>query len=117
MNPRDQRPVVTAHTPTPATEAVTSEAAPIGGLDEISSIHSNLAVTLCSVEQLAGLLETLADKGFSNASAAKDDWQMRWWEQAQCLATMLERAATEMKAEADAIYSIVYDIQHRGRAQ
>ena len=63
---------------------------------------------------MAGLLETLADKGFSNASAAKDDWQMRWWEQAQCLASMLERAATEMKADADAIYSIVYDIRHRG---
>ena len=49
------------------------------------------------------------------AIAAKDDWQMRWWEQAQCLASMLERAATEMKADADAIYSVVYDIQHRGR--
>jgi len=106
---------MTAHTPAPATEAVTSEAAPIGGLDEISSIHSNMAVTLCNVEQFAGLLETLADKGFGNAIAAKDDWQMRWWEQAQCLASMLERAATEMKADADAIYSVVYDIQHRGR--
>jgi hypothetical protein len=45
---------VTARTPTSATEAVTSEAAPIGGLDEISSIHSNVAMNLCGVEQLAG---------------------------------------------------------------
>jgi hypothetical protein len=108
-------------------ENAVEPAAPIGGLDEISQHHSELALNLCTVEQLALLLETLSDKAYSNAAATQKlagssvvvtsecEWQMRWWEQAQCIATLLEKVAKELETSNEAIYSVVYGIQRQGR--
>ena len=103
-----------AHTPRPATEAatVTSEAAAsIGGLQEISNRMNDVMMAAHDTRNLAALLETLSGTGYSNASAANDEWQMKWWEQAEYLGGILERLSVELHANAEAIETALYEIQ------
>ena len=67
-------------------------------------------------ETSAALLETLSDTGYSNASAAKDEWQMKWWEQAEYLGGILERLSVELLANAEAIETALYEIRGGRRA-
>jgi hypothetical protein len=111
-----------------ATDNDTTEACkPESGLEEINRHHNIIACEICNIEGLAGLLETLSEKGYASASAAQaleakghsvsfadTDWQMRWWSQATCIATMLEKLAKELETENEAIHSVVYAIQ-KGR--
>jgi hypothetical protein len=105
---------MTAHTP--ITEGATSETAPTGGLEEISNRMTDVALASHDAGNLAALLETLSGTGYKNASAAKDEWQMKWWEQAEYLGGILERLSVELHANAEAIETALYDIQHGRRA-
>jgi hypothetical protein len=105
---------MSAHTPTPATEAVTSEAAPLGGLQDISTRMSDVMMASHDAGNLAALLETLSGTGYSNASAANDEWQMKWSEQAEYLGGVLERLSVELHDNAAAIESALHDIQRGG---
>jgi hypothetical protein len=105
-----------AHTPTSAPEVVRSEAAPLGGLQEISNRMSDVMMAAHDTRNLAALLETLSGTGYSNASAANDEWQMKWWEQAEYLGGVLERLGIELHDNVAAIETALYDIQHGRRA-
>jgi hypothetical protein len=101
---------------TPITEGATSETAPTGGLEEISNRMTDVVMSSHDARNLAALLETLSGTAYRNACAANDEWQMKWWAQAEYLGGILERLGVELHDNAEAIETALYDIQHGRRA-
>ena len=86
-------------------------------VDTIDSLMNSVMLAAIHVGQAGGLLETLSATGYSNACAAKDDWQEQWWSQATYLAHVLEQHAAELKAKGEAIETALYEISHGRAAQ
>lgn len=59
----------------------------------IDERQNSIALLSLRAKRLAGLLETLSDTGYSNACAADDEWQMKWWGQAGYIADAVEDIA------------------------
>ena len=105
--------VAAAETPTPATSGPL--AALTATLDGIGTRMNDVLMAACDVENLAGLLETLSDTGYSNASAINDEWNMKWWARAEYIHRTLERVAADLEANGQAIEKALADLKH-GRA-
>lgn len=74
----------------------------------IDDRQNKIALLSLQAKTLAGLLETLSGKGYSNACAADDEWQMRWWGQAGYIADAAEDIAQQ-------IYDHVEEIEEAQR--
>ena len=51
-------------------------------VETIDSQMNDVMLAAFDAKKLGGLLETLSGEGYSNACAADDEWQEKWWGQA-----------------------------------
>jgi uncharacterized protein YukE len=108
-------PKTAAAAETPASATSGPLAALAATLDGIDTRMNDVMMAAYDAESLAGLLDGLHDEGYRAGSITKDDWQKRWWSQAGYIARTLERVATELEANAQAIETALADLKH-GRA-
>ena len=95
-------------------ETLASEGAPIGSLEEIGKRVGELEMVAHNARNLAGLLETLSEVAYSNASIVNDEWQMKWWERAGYVADLLIRHAADLDGHSEAIERALSAIKRRG---
>jgi hypothetical protein len=107
-----------------AAAAAETPAPPVSGalaalettLAAIYTRMNDVLMAAYDAQALSGLLDSLHDAGFEEASKAHDNAeQRRWWEQAGYIARMLDRLGSELQANGEAIETALADLKY-GRA-
>jgi hypothetical protein len=71
--------------------------------DRLSHHANSIDCAKVDTKMIAGILEVLAENGFSNALAAKDENQEYWWQQVTYLAEKLQEVATSIEQDVEVI--------------
>jgi hypothetical protein len=91
----------------PRTTAVQGATAPdfVQLVRDAEDKMKSLQLAAIKVKNLGGLLDTLSDEGYSEACAADDWWQKRWWEQAGYIGDSVEGLGKELQETGERVES------------